>query len=62
MALAIDPDNSDALFVKGLTFYNIGNATGAREFLDKVLEIQPDNFYVSSLRIRLDNRTEETIP
>ncbi len=42
-ALAIDPNNADALSSKGMALYNIGNYTGAIEYYNKALAINPEN-------------------
>jgi Tfp pilus assembly protein PilF len=51
--------NTAALTVKALTLYSAGNSTQAKGFLDKVLEIEPNNFFAFSLRMKIDNSTKE---
>ena len=58
-ALALDPNNTAALTVKALTLYSAGNTTEAKGYLDKVLEIEPNNFFAFSLRMKIDNSTKE---
>ncbi|MGB6527681.1 MAG: tetratricopeptide repeat protein [Candidatus Nitrosopolaris sp.] len=40
-ALAIDPNNADALSSKGIALDHLGNYTGAIEYYDKALAVDP---------------------
>jgi lipoprotein NlpI len=44
-ALAIDPNDVDALNNKGVALNNLGNYTGAIEFYNKTLAIDPKNTF-----------------
>lgn len=42
-ALALDPENSDALHNKGVVLFSLGQREEAIELLDKAIEIDPEN-------------------
>ena len=50
-ALAIDPNNVDALSSKGIALDHLGNYTGAIEYYDKALAINP------KYKAALDNKS-----
>jgi len=57
-ALVIEPNNSYALLIKGITLNETGNPKEAIENLGKVLEIDPNNYFAYKLKLKLENRTE----
>jgi tetratricopeptide (TPR) repeat protein len=58
-ALTTDRNNTAALTVKALTLYSAGNRTEAAGILDRVLDTEPNNMFVFSLRMKMDNATKD---
>jgi Flp pilus assembly protein TadD len=51
--LSISPNDTEALTVSGIMFYEIGNEEDARSDINKVLQIDPANSYAIGLSMKL---------
>ena len=55
-ALAIDPNDVNALNYKGLALFSLGQHNESIEYFDRVLNIDPNNFVaLDNKRLAIDN-------